>query len=582
MRARFIKNGLVFMVYFLLSVCMTYPLAFSYHRYPLFDHLEITVTFYNLWWQYWALFHLKINPWFNPIINYPDGYSMVFFPLFMSYGVFSYPLQKIFSAPEVLIGFIHWAIIFSFAFTGFLGYLLFARLSGSKLAGFISGVAFSFIPYHYWHLPRMHLSCLEFILLAVLGYFYLIDKRSARAGIVFGLSLVPLFYQSPNYLFYLSLFFLFHIVYMAIFHRQIISRGWIKGIFIAGITAFLLSSPYLLQVAKDLAHHSTPVLSTLKEQSRFSANIMGFFLPGENQKIYSFFARRASAIIADKGIGGWEIFPGYVALISGILGMIFARRYIFQSGFWIFCFFAYLILSLGPFLNFGSRCFFHFHLPFYYLRKIIPALELERAPARWAIISFLSLSVFSAGFFRWLEERLKGRRRVVVFSLLFGLILLELNQAPLKTNRINLPKFYQELCKKEGDFSLLELPFLPDVYRYTGFYQIWHKKPLVIDLTARKVGAHFWQDHLLFYLDEPKRFFMLEPEKKKQAFEQMKAELLRRKVGYIVVFLRFVDEEKAKELDELIRLFNPQKVYQSQGILKIYKFWEEENGEGGG
>ena len=68
---------LIFVVYFLLAIFMTYPLAFSYHRYPLFDHLEITVTFYNLWWQYWALFHLKINPWFNPIINYPDGYSMV-------------------------------------------------------------------------------------------------------------------------------------------------------------------------------------------------------------------------------------------------------------------------------------------------------------------------------------------------------------------------------------------------------------------------------------------------------------------------------------------------------------------------
>jgi len=569
----------VWLFYFLVSLVLTYPLAFTYHRYPLFDHLEITVTFYNLWWQYYSLFHLKSSLWFNPLINYPDGYSMVFFPLFLSYGIFSSLLQAVFST-EALVGYLNWLWILSFAFSGFLGFLLFRQLSGSRKAGLICGICFSFLPFHYWHLPRLHISCLELLLLAVLAYFYFLGKKSLWSGILLGLSLVFLGYQSPNYLVYLFIFFALHFFYLVIFFRGAIDRLWLKAVSLAGGLFLVLLSPYLWQMVKDLAYQSTPVLSTIREQTRFSANLLGFFLPGEGERFYQSLACLSKSWITT-GIDGKEIFPGYLLLVSGILGMILARRYIKHYGFWLVAFWCFLLLSLGPYLNFARHTYYSLPLPFYFLRKVLPFLEMERSPVRWAIISFLCLAVFSAGFFRYLEEKLSERRNWIFW--LFGLFaLLELNQAPIKTDRINLPEFYQRLCSKKGEFSLLELPLLPDIYRYVGFYQVWHHKPLVIDLTARRVGAGLRNSPLLYYLDEPKRFFQLSEKKKEKVREKIQAELKRRKVGYIILWLRFMEKEKAQRLDELIKLLSPVGIERISDLFWIYQFKEAGNGKGGG
>jgi len=568
----------VWLFYFLVSLVLTYPLAFTYHRYPLFDHLEITVTFYNLWWQYYSLFHLKSSLWFNPLINYPDGYSMVFFPLFLSYGIFSTPIQALFSQ-EALIGFLHWLWILSFAFSGFLGFLLFRQLSGSGKAGIIAGICFSFLPFHYWHLPRLHISCLELLLLVVLSYFYFLKKRSLRAGAFFGLSLSALGYQSPNYVIYITFFLGLHFFYLLSFRREVLNRTWLKGIFLAGVIFLILLLPYLRAMVKDLLNQSTPVLSTLKEQSRLSANFLGFLLPGEGERFYQSLACLSQSWITT-GIDGKEIFPGYLLLVSGILGMILARRYIKYYGFWLLAFWCFLIVSLGPYLNL-ARHTYHIVLPFYVLRKVFPFLEMERSPVRWAIISFLCLAVFSAGFFRYLEEKLSGKRNWIFW--LFGLFaLLELNQAPIKTDRINLPEFYQRLCSKKGEFSLLELPLLPDIYRYVGFYQIWHHKPLVIDLTARRVGAGLQDSSLLYYLDEPKRFFQLSERGKEKVLEEIQAEQKRRKVGYIILWIRFMEKEKAQRLDELIKLLSPVGIERVSNLFWIYQFKEAEDGKGGG
>jgi len=559
-------------MYLALAVLMTWPLAISFRRYPIFDRLDTAATFYNFWWQYYSMFVLHVSPWFNPMINYPSGFSMVLFPLYLSYGIFSWPLQAMFGSQDALPGFFNWVSILSFAFTGFLGFLLFEQVTGSRRAAIIAGILFSFIPFHYWHLSRCHVSCLELFLLPVYFYFRLLEKRGLKPGVYFGLSLVPIIYQSPNYVIYLTMFFGLHFIYSLIFARGLLDRGWWKAMAAASAVAVVLGSPFLFEVGKEMLHATTPETSTLQEQNLWSANLLGFIIPGPDQKIYKSLSALGGKAVIAVGSSGKEIFPGYLLLLSAILGIFMARKHIRQYGFWILVLVIFFTLSLGPYLNAAGKTFFSVPLPYYFLRKVFPFFEVDRSPVRIVIFASLALSVFSAGFFKWLEQKLEGKKTGAVFVILAALAIVELNQAPVRVDRMELPELYQKIGAEPGQFTILELPLLPDIYRLSGFFQPGHKKNLAISLTARKIGVGAGDDPLFSYWDEPLRFFNLDTETQERVKEQMKSELRRREIKYVIVFLRFVDDDKKEQIERLAGLLGPEKSFDSSGIFRVYQF----------
>jgi len=562
----------IFLFCLILAVIMTWPLAVTFDRYPLFDHLDTAATFYNFWWQYYSLFQLHTSPWFNPMINYPDGYSMVFFPVYLSYGIFSWPLQAIFGTPASLPGFFHWISILSFALTSFMGFLLFREITGSRSAGFAAAILFSFIPFHYWHLPRCHTSCLELMLLPVYFYLGLLKKKDWKSGVYFGLSLVPVLYQSPNYVIYLTIFFALNLLYMLFTDRQSLDQKWLKAVATASALALALSSPYLFAGGRELLRKSTPATSTVQEQSLYSANLIGFVTPAANQRLYGELGEAAEKIIGSHGVSGKELFPGLVLLLTAALGLLLARKKIRQSGFWILIFLVFLILSLGPYLNIAGHTFYTIPLPYYFLRRIFFFFEMDRSPVRAVIFSLLSIAVFASGFFKRLEQKFPGRKSRMVLAAVAVLGIAELNQAPIKIDRVPIPAPYREIAKESGQFTILELPLLPDIYRYSGFYQPYHQKRLAIDLTARKVGAGFSDDALFFYLDEPLRFFRLGRENQEKALEQMRAEFKRRDIKYAIVYLKFIDAQNKEDLERLFRLIGRVEIFYSDRIFKVYEF----------
>lgn len=391
----------VFGFYLALSIIMTWPLAISVSQYPLFDHLDIAATFYNFWWQYYSLFKLHTSPWFNTMVNYPDGYSMVFFPLYLAYGIFSWPLQALYGTPQSLPVFFNWISILSFTLTGLLGYLLFKELTQSSAAALLAGTLFSFLPFHYWHLPRCHTSCLELMLLPIYFYYRLLRTRKMKSGVWLGLSLVPVFYQSPNYVVYLTMFFMLQFCYMMLWDRGSLSANWLRAVALAVAVLALLASPFLWQVGKEVFHKSTPSTSTLQEQSIYSANLLGFVLPGENNRFLSPLSKIGNRLTSGRGVAGREIFPGYLLLLLGVLGIFFARRHIRHYGFWLCCLVFFLALSLGPYLHIGQKTYWELPLPYFYLRKNFFFFQMDRSPVRSCIWALLALTVFANGYLRW-------------------------------------------------------------------------------------------------------------------------------------------------------------------------------------
>lgn len=502
---------------------------------------------------------------------------MVFFPVWIPYGIITLPFQLIFGSPQALPGVFHWLSIFSFALTGFLTFLIAKKISNRFYPSILAGILFSFLPFHYWHLPRCHSSCLELILLPIYFYLRLLEDKSKKAGILFGLSLTPLTYQSPNYLLYLAIFLALHWAYLFFTNRALFNKNWLQAISIALLVNILLSSPFLFFLAKELITKTTPASSILGEQNRYSANLLGLVLPGPNQKIYQAVGNFSENIIAQNGSSGKEIFPGYILLLSGILGIFFSRKTIKNYGFWVLSFLVFFILSLGPFLKFGKYTLFHPELPYFFLSKIFPFMEMDRSPVRMIIFVHFSLAMLSLGFFSQLEPKIAQKKKKFLLGLISALALIELNQAPIYLTKIPLPEIYQNIAQEKDKFTVLELPLLPETYRYAGIFQTYHRKYLAIDLTARKVGAGFYDRPMFFYLDEPLRFLLLTPEEQDQAKKEIETELGHRKIKYIILYLKFMDEEKIADLDRLLKILKPTKIFYSEPALKVYQFELKEN-----
>jgi hypothetical protein len=327
----------------------------------------------------------------------------------------------------------------------------------------------------------------------------------------------------------------------------------------------------LFETGREI-RHSAPTTSTLQEQTRYSANLAGLFLPGEHEQVYRGLGRFSEKLIGEHGVSGKEIFPGCILLASGLLGIFLGRKNIKHYGFWLLSLVVFFVISLGPYLNAGGRTFFSAPLPYYYLRKIFFFFEMDRSPVRIIVLALLALTIFSAGFFKRVGQIFTGGETAVIFNLLALLAVIDLFQAPMQISRVELPAPYQQIASERGQFSILELPLLPDIYRYSGFFQPYHKKALAANLIGRKIGVGYGDDPLFFYFDEPLRFLNLDPESRDKALEQIKAELKRRQIRYIIVYLKFVDNEQNSDIDRLATFLDPQKKIESYKMFRMYQF----------
>ena len=86
------------------------------------------------------------------------------------------------------------------------------------------------------------------------------------------------------------------------------------------------------------------------------------------------------------------------------------------------------------------------------------------------------------------------------------------------------------------------------------------------------MGAAYADDPLFFYFDEPLRLLNLDQDSRARALEQVKAEFKRRQIKYIIVFLKFVDDEQKSDLDRLAQLLQPQNKMDTDQKFRMYEF----------
>ncbi len=461
-----LKEHLVIIcVFILLTIFFTYPLIANLCQAQVGPRGKGDQLL-NLWIISWDNHIISRNPLklFQANINYPSSNSFAFTEPLLSIALATVPLKLVTSNPVAGYNLL---LILSFALCGYTLYLLVKYLTGNRLAAFVAGVFYAFLPYHFSILPKPQESFYFLLPLFVLLFFRYFEI--GRVSYLVGWAAV-LFIQGLASPIQGAIFFI-PVGLFLIWRISAPDRGQnLKPILytlLASLLCLLLLLPLVLPYLhlegnkpKEELDPPTEVRNAAKPRYYISAL--------EQNYLYG------SLGFKEREIGeGVSLFPGFLGLILGAAGflLIFSNRgdmdaseerknrrtrgrtiYFVALGLLSF------ILCLGP----HPRGYYNF---IYRAIHYLPPYRLINSPLRYHLLVVFSLSVMVGYGGSFLHEILKKRWSLPLanfalsaISLLLVLELLPVNIPLVKvTTASAIPQAYLDISQME-DLVLVEAP----------------------------------------------------------------------------------------------------------------------------
>ena len=438
----------VFLLYLLLAVVMTYPLAFR---------LADTVINYgdpllNTWIMAWDIHALETQPFhlFNANNFHPYENTLAYSENLLTTALLAAPWIWLTGNPVLA----HNAMmLLSFALGGFCAYLLIERLTGHSFGGFVGGVVFAFAHYRFGQISHIQLLTSWWIPLALYYLERFLDERRSWD--------------------------------LAFFTACFIGQVWATiylGIFLGGAVALYLL--YDLLTEKKL----------LKDQSLSTRlGVAGLVIAVALGLLYVPYSR-ASEVVGTRELGGQNgaalrdylsahpgslpgklealkpvqespehtLFPGFVGLGLAFWGILKGSKNRKRMSFYLTLGVISLILSFGPHLHLTrDQAPLLEGLPYAAIYRYIPFMRAIRVPARLALLVMLSLAVL-AGFGAAAVARASRQHRWIWYGLIAAGLLLDYGAAPLALVPIEIgsevPSVYRWLGEQRPDSVIFEFP----------------------------------------------------------------------------------------------------------------------------
>ncbi|HSD28311.1 MAG TPA: PA14 domain-containing protein, partial [Vicinamibacteria bacterium] len=295
------------------------------------------------------------------------------------------------------------ALLGSLLLSGLGAQLLARRVTGDRLAAFVTGAFFAAGPHRWTRLSHLHAQMTVFLPLALLALDRFWERRSLRRALVVGGALA---------LQGLASIYLGAITAAALAVATAVAvLGGLKarelgrlaaGFLLAGAVLWPVTAPYLRM--REFQGQEF----TLETVSTYAASLPSYAASGVT--LWGPLTQRLldAAAIRD------TLFPGLVALALGIAGLAAAPRRYRAVG--VVVSIVAIVLSLGP----DTALYRFLHENVVFVRGV-------RALSRFALIPTLALSVLAG-------VALSGRGRLVVLAAL-GLMMFESANLPLRLGR---------------------------------------------------------------------------------------------------------------------------------------------------
>jgi hypothetical protein len=468
------------------------------------DNLEYV---WKIWWVEHAFFDLGQGPFFVPQLYYPYGYPLAFGEITPSHTFLYLPITA-FAGPVLAYNL---AIILSFVLSGFFMYLFVSEFTGSRTAGFISGLIFAFLPYRMariaGNLPLVDTQWLPLFLFFLERFIR--NRRwfsLAGSGLCFALASLSSWYYA------MMLAILTPIYFFARLQRyklKLIIRPLLGGSLVFLFVAVVLVGPFLIP---HFALHSTDSTTVpLDEAAFWAADITSFLIPNPRNFLWGDWVQ-ANLTPFPEGLPYEYILGfGYIPLILALYGWRHASKDL-KTG-WRWWFWAALLLSLGPVLkvlnhvvaiplphdlvagynNLLNWIGLHsvvgetFSLadpdklvitgPALYARWLIPGLGDLRSWGRFAFLAAMTVAVFAGfGFDRFLRHEIKSGRYGVRWAIVIVviLVLFEFYPGPAQLIKPGPRDVDRWLANQPIEGTIIQMPLSSALSGPQHYYSIHH------------------------------------------------------------------------------------------------------------
>lgn len=469
------------LLYLTLALLMTWPLATQPFTAVPGNAYDSWQNMWNMWWLKQALLTGQ-NPYFTPMLYYPNGANLFLQTLNPINFLISLPVHAVFG----LVIAYNFVVLFSLTASGYTAYLLANDITGDRRAALIGGASFALCAFLLAQVMggHTHMMAAEWLPLAMLAM-----RRAGRAPGVGATALAGLLLAINvlcdwQYFLFIMLWGGWYMLALAWEQRRV--QAAVPLALALGV-AVVLVSPLVIGTARLAA--ATPTASTeggenfRREQS---ADVADFFIPSQLHPLWGLLAEEAQSYKPKTHIQNKTAYLGLVTVVLAALGL--RRR---ESGFWLLTAVIFAVLAMGPTLQtFGTVT--HIPLPGAIIFEL-PLLNVFRYPIRYIIITMLALAMLAAMGAQRLLARLDSREQrprfagSAVIAGLIALLALDNLTTPFPLVGVYVPPIYEELAQDSEEYAILDAPF----YYFTSpvymLYQAVHNKPLVGGYTSRRL-----------------------------------------------------------------------------------------------
>ena len=450
------KNSFVFALYLALAVVLTWPLALSG-----WDHV---INAGDPLFYAWNLMHnfRSIGSGLGNILDtniyYPTPNTLALSDTLLAQTILTYPIIWLTNNPIFAIN-IYTLLTFPIAGLGM--YLLVTSLVKNEWAAWLSGALFAYSMSRFGqisHLPALSSQWLPYYFYGLYWFLREGKFRNITAAMISFLLLL----RSTVYLGVFAV--VVSIVTVGAFliswvrnHQMSIAWARFKMSLLPlgfiTIASLILMYPYIRLKAEH-----PEITRSLEESSARAAYQQDYFAVTKTSIL---------SPILKTDEGERTLYPTITLLLLAGLGMTQWKKktYRFSIMLSFLITLTGLILSFGPERPFsiGSFSTGYITLPYAYLYKIFPLLQILRVPARFSIVFLLGLCML-AGFGVASIRNPKGKTKFQMATLGFICLIffLEIWQLPLSLVKVptytNVPLIYQWLQQQQNVQAIIELP----------------------------------------------------------------------------------------------------------------------------
>jgi len=460
---------IAFFGYIILAIVLTYPLIIRMFNYIPGAVGDVWLFVWNMWWYNKAITGLHTYPFYSYYQYYPQGVTLLFNNNILLDSLLSIPLQRIFGIVFTFNIF----VLLSFILSGFGIYLLVKHLTNHRLSSFISGIIFAFSSWRFIKVFAGHICYYEtqWIPFYILYLIKITNKPNKKDAIIAGIFLALSAFSDIYILLFNLSFTAVFLIYNLLFERKIVlNKKFGKFFGISLIVFFIITFPYLSLMIKDYFSNKF-MQRSIEENIIYSADLLAFVTP---TIFHPLFGERVNWMYnPDKGFSGnifeSSVFIGHFVLILSILSIIKIRK---KMGLWIFSALIFFLLSLGPYLHIMGKMEFTENnikvpLPYLYLLKIFPFIDVTRGPSRFAIMFVLSLSVICGYGLKYFLTSSSKIGKLIRFFLVFIITFLIVYESAIRplpmlsTDTIfseSTVNFFKNLSNDKEDYAIFNVP----------------------------------------------------------------------------------------------------------------------------